>query len=156
MSPWWRKPMSIDAVYSKYAIKRNPLPSEADVGALERKLEIKFPSDYRNFLLNHNGGHFSDPRFTTKGRPRMKDGLTFLNGIRASHPSEELASDGDLALFDNNDPIEILPIGYTFMGNLIFIILHRDDFGVVGLKLANSSQSIFLGSNVKEFLETIT
>lgn len=155
MSPWWRKAMTVDVVYGKYAIKRNPLPSEADVAALERKLATKFPSDYRDFLLTYNGGRFSDPKFTTKGRPRKKDRLTFLNGIRAAHPSEELASDGDLVLFGDNDPIEILPIGYTIMGNLIFIVLHPDDFGMIGLKLASSSQSIYLGSTVQEFLGTI-
>lgn len=155
MTFWRRKALSIDDVYSKYATRRNPLPSEADVAALEGKLATKFPHDYRDFLLKYNGGRFSDPKFKTTGRPRTEDRLTFLNGIRATHPSEELASAGDLALFDDNDPTEILPIGYTIMGNLIFIILHPEDFGAIGLKPASKTQSIFLGHSVQEFLQTI-
>lgn len=34
----------------------NPPITDADIQALEQQLNIKFPDDYRRFLLAHNGG----------------------------------------------------------------------------------------------------
>jgi len=147
--------MDIDAVYSKYARHRNPLPSEAEVDALERRLNTRFPEDHRRFLLSYNGGHFEDAPFATQRHPQFRDRLTFLNGIRAAHPSEEVGSEGDITLFEENDPLEILPIGYTIMGNLLFIVLHPEDFGNIGLKLCDSEDSLYLGDSVQEFLQAI-
>jgi hypothetical protein len=36
----------------------NPLPSLRDVELLEARLGIQFPEDFRDYLLNYNGGYF--------------------------------------------------------------------------------------------------
>jgi hypothetical protein len=76
---------------------------------------------------------------------------SFMNGIGATHPTAELASEEDLAMFDDNEPPQILPIGYTFMGNLIFLVTHPEDRGWIGLTRAFSDQSFFLAEGIEEF-----
>jgi hypothetical protein len=66
-----------------------------------------------------------------------------------------LASRDDLALFNENDPPQILPIGYTLMGNLIFLITHPEDQGVIGLKKASSDQSYFLAAGIEAFFDLL-
>jgi ankyrin repeat protein len=42
--------------------------SEADIAAVEQQLRIKFPDEYREFLLRHNGGVPSPARFSLSER----------------------------------------------------------------------------------------
>src|SRR3954468_6307138 len=98
--PGVRRDMSIrEAAYRKFCKERFPLPTEEQVAALEGRIGISFPEHYRQFVLNYNGGWFTEPQIVppTKGCP--VDRLTVLDGIGASHPSAELASQKRLTLF---------------------------------------------------------
>jgi hypothetical protein len=56
-------------------------------------------------------------------------------GIGASHPEAELARPIDLTLFDDNDPLKIIPIGRTGMGGLIILdVAPGDGNGAIFLK----------------------
>jgi len=79
------------------------------------------------------------------------DRLAFMSGIGATHSVAELASEADLALFDDNDPPQILPIGYTLMGNLIFLVTHPEDRGCIALKKAFSDEVYPLAEGIEEF-----
>jgi hypothetical protein len=81
--------------------------------------------------------------------------LTSMNGIGATHPSAELASPADLALFSDNDPLQVLPIGYTIMGNLIFLLTQLDDRGCIGLKKAGSEKSYYLAEGIEGFFNLL-
>lgn len=72
---------SIESAYQQFSRKRFPLPTEAEVAALESKVKIRFPDDFRRFLLEYNGGYFNDPVITptTEGCP--EDALIFISGL---------------------------------------------------------------------------
>ena len=50
-----------------------------------------------------------------------QDTLTYLSGIGATHEYAELGEPSTLVMFEDNDPLKILPIGYTAMGGLIIL-----------------------------------
>ncbi len=142
---------TIEGVYREFCEKRFPLPREWQVAELERRIGVPLPADYRRFLLEFNGGFFREPQIVPPEDGCPLDRLTFMNGIGATHPVAELGSKDDLALFDDNDPPQILPIGYTIMGNLLFLITCSEDNGQIGLKKAFSDQSFFLADGIEEF-----
>lgn len=52
---------AIATAYQRFGRGRFPLPSEQQVAELEQRIGITFPEDYRQFLLQHNGGYFTEP-----------------------------------------------------------------------------------------------
>jgi len=110
---------AIELAYRRYSRKRFPLPTEAEVRALEQRIHGKFPPDYRRFLLEYNGGYFTEPEIKTDVEGCPEDLLTYMHGLHASHEEAELGDGVDL--FDDNDPLLIIPIGSTPMGHLIIL-----------------------------------
>lgn len=118
---------------------------------VEARIGIDLPADYREFLLRYNGGYFTEPKINAPAEGCPRDRLCSMRGIGAPRKFSEFASPGDLALFDDNDPPQILPIGYTLMGNLIFIVTHPEDNGCIGLKKASSQDCFFLARGIEGF-----
>ena len=145
---------AIEAAYQKFCRDRFPLPTEEQVAALERHIGITFPEHYREFVLNFNGGWFTEPQIVPPSKACPVDRLTVLDGIGADHPSAELASEAHLALFDDNDPPHVVPIGYTIMGNLLILLTHPepDDRGVIMLKRAYHEEYHRLAGTMEEFV----
>jgi hypothetical protein len=112
---------TIKNVYERFSVKRFPLPSEAQLAQLETRIGVRFPEDYRRFVLEFNGGYFNEPEITPVGEGCPLDTLEILCGIGASHSEAELATPSDLVLFDDNDPPKIIPIGRTGMAGLIIL-----------------------------------
>lgn len=112
---------TIENAYDRFSIERFPLPSEAQLAELESRIRVRFPSDYRQFVLEFNGGYFKCPEITPVGEGCPHATLEILFGIGASHPTAELGRLNSIALFDDNDPPKILPIGSTGMGGLIIL-----------------------------------
>ena len=142
---------TIETAYVAFCKTRFPLPSEKQVAQVEQRLGIKLPPDYRQYLLEYNGGFFREPDIVPPTPDCPLDCLTSMDGIAATHPSAELASEASLALFEDNMPAQILPIGYTLMGNLLFLITHSENRGEIGLKKAFSDQSFYLAAGIEEF-----
>lgn len=142
---------AIESAYVRFSATRFPLPSKQQIAALEKRIGGPLPPDYRRFILNYNGGYFTEPDIVPPAEQCPVDGLTVLYGIGATHHSAELARPASLALFEDNDPVEILPIGYTLMGNLLYLITHSEDAGFIGLKRASSDQCFFLAAEIEEF-----
>jgi len=142
---------AIELAYRKFCEERFPLPNEAQVSDLEKRIGVRLPPDYRRFILEYNGGYFREAEITPAIEGCPVNGLDFMGGIGASHRSAELASQRSLALFDDNDPPQILPIGYTLMGNLIFLVTHPEDNGTIGLKIAFTDQSFHLAKSIEAF-----
>src|SRR4051812_17999788 len=124
---------AIEAAYQKYCRKRFPLPTEKQVTELEKRIGITFPDDFRQFILNYNGGLVYNPSIEPTKKKCPPHALDVVYGIGASHPSAELASPAHLVRFDDNDPPLVVPIGYTVMGNLLIVLTHPEpeDRGVV-------------------------
>jgi len=141
---------TIAKAYSRFATRRFPLPSEAQLDALERRIGVTFPEDFRHFILAFNGGYFKEPDITpvTEGCPL--DGLTFLSGIGASHEESELGRPFYLSLFDDNDPPKIVPIGRTALGGLIILVTESEGRGSIVLKQAFGG-FFYLASGINEF-----
>lgn len=146
---------TIELAYREYCEERFPLPFEVELIDLERRIGVTLPVDYRQFLLEYNGGFFREPDIIPPVDGCPLDSLTFLSGIGATHPSAELASAQGLALLDDNNPPEVLPIGYTLMGNLILLITHPEDNGYIVLKKAFSAETFLLAEGIEEFFSLL-
>lgn len=125
---------TIEFAYRQFSRKRFPLPSEKQVESLERRMNLTLPDDYRRFILEFNGGVFTEPVFEFEGG--FRDRLTAMYGIGASYEAGELENLSNLSLFDDNDPPEILPIGDTMMGGLIILHVHPEVSGAIFYKQA--------------------
>lgn len=112
---------TIQSAYDRFAVERFPLPSESELAELESQIGVRFPEDYRQFLLEFNGGYFNEPDITPVGDGCPQDSLEILFGVGASHWEAELARPEEINLFDDNDPPKIIPIGCTSMGGLIIL-----------------------------------
>jgi hypothetical protein len=55
---------AIDLAYAKFCKKRFPLPTERQVSDLENRIGIRLPADFRQFILDYNGGYFTEPDIT--------------------------------------------------------------------------------------------
>lgn len=111
---------TIEYAYNRFSTKRFPLPSESQLDLLEQRMGVTFPEDYRRFVLEFNGGYFSEPEITPVSDGCPQDGLTCMLGIGASHREAELGRPATLAIFDDNDSPKIVPIGSTGMGGFHF------------------------------------
>jgi hypothetical protein len=142
---------SIEQAYRRFARERFPLPSEEQIAALERRLGVKLPADYREFILNYNGGYFTDPEVIPRDPSCATVCLAGMRGIGATVPAGELAHPSDLVVFDDNDPPQVLPIGSTPMGDLILLVTRMDETrGNILLKLAYGD-FYFLADGIEEF-----
>lgn len=115
---------SIEEVYDKCLETRNSLPSSEQVAMLESTLGVALPPEYRQFLLERNGGTFNRGKFRRliiTFEDNKGDCLDKLYGIGA--PSNTC---GDLCkeaiLFDDYRPCRLVPIGYTALGVLLLIV----------------------------------
>lgn len=144
----------IEIVFDKFASERFPLPTEQQLNALETRIGVTFPDDYREFLLNFNGAYFSDPQIIPPDAACPSDGLESMFGIGATHPTVELGRVSDLVLFQDNDPPQIVPIGETCCGHLIILITHPEERGSILLKQA-SGDFFYLADGIEEFFSLL-
>ena len=143
---------TIDYAYARFARERFPLPTEAQLVALERRIGVTLPEDYRRFILAFNGGYFDEPDIEAASEGCPEDALTFLSGIGASHPEAELGNDADLAVFDDNDPPKVVVVGATIMGGLIVLeTVAGEDRGSIYLKQAYGDFH-YLADGIEDFL----
>jgi hypothetical protein len=147
---------SIGHAYSKWCKQRFPLPTEQDVFDLEHKLSARFPDQYRRYLLEWNGGMFSRPRIIGGDDDSSVGHLLAMSGIHAAIDFAELANPADLALFEDNSPPIILPIGTTTANNLIMISMAvgEVDDGTVFLRTM-SDENIYLSKTIEAFFNLL-
>jgi hypothetical protein len=107
-------------------------------------------------LLSFNGGVFNEPSIISPTNEFPEAALWFMYGLKAAHPSTELARPSDLAIFDDNSPLQVLPIGCTPMNHLILLITHPDptEYGAIVLKLA-FGRSYFLAHGIEDFFSLL-
>ena len=146
--------MTIEYAYSRFCTKRFPLPTEMQVSALEQRIKIDFPDDYRQFLLEFNGGYFNEPEIEPGSDGCPQATLEMLFGMGAPHRVAELGRLSHLSLFDDNDPPIILPIGSTGMGGLIILITEPENCGNVFLK-QEFGDFYYLADGIEEFCELL-
>jgi SMI1-KNR4 cell-wall len=143
---------NIERVYASFDVERFPLPAEAQLAALENRLKTRLPDDYREFVLRYNGGVFRDPYpfISPRHGDCPVDCLTDLWGLGATYRHAELGR--DVTNFDDNDPPIVFPIGYTEMGNLLYLVNEEsEDRGSICLKLKFVWTVFVLASNMEDF-----
>ena len=105
--------------------------SEAQVVNLERAIGWKLPTDYRAFLLLHNGGRpqYRDAFSVRNWRGVDSDsGLQCLFGIDRPIESENL--EWGISVYRGRVPASMLPIGCSGFGDLILLGLKGEYSGV--------------------------
>jgi hypothetical protein len=145
---------SIEYAYARWATERLALPTEQQVAELESRLRVELPEDYRQYLLEFNGGVFDDPEILSPENSFPQRGLEVMYGVATHSPSLELGQPADIALFDNNDPLIALPIGGTSLGDLVVLDLESDDWGAVYFKQA-SADWFRLADGIEEFFANL-
>lgn len=141
--------------HSKVLKTRFPPARASAVDERLLELSVEIPRDFRCFLLKLNGGVFNGPRLNISGDSSPVDSLDYLAGISTGSEYHEIGRGAlNPYLLDENDPIQLLPIGYTVMGNMIFMVVEPggDDFGAIGLKVMFSNRSFFIASGIVEFV----
>lgn len=152
---------SIKTAYDNYCELRFPATTENAISELESRLEISFPPHYRDYLLEWNGGYFENTSIVPPCTDDEDEEAYFpsatvegMFGIGASKAAEdtayaELGRDHHIHLWDDNDPIVLLPIGDTSVGAFITLWLGEDGFGEVALKTFDEYFPI--GETMEEF-----
>jgi cell wall assembly regulator SMI1 len=98
-----------------------PKLSAEDIETVERRLNLVFPTDYKEFLLAHNGGRPKPNRFPIRGNRSDTQGiLSWLYGI---HDDGTYNLIDQAAMFQDRVPPELLPIGEDPGGNLICLTI---------------------------------
>ncbi|MCG8614415.1 MAG: SMI1/KNR4 family protein [Pseudomonadales bacterium] len=104
-----------------------PSISDDDILALEQDLDIKLPTEYKEFLKCHNGGSPSLQDYKLDGE--LFDDIGWFFGIR-DYPS-------GLDIKTENEEVEdrllkhYLAIGGSYGGNLICISSKKSDYGSI-------------------------
>lgn len=142
---------TIDFAYRQFCRERFPLPTDSQLRAVEMRIGVELPADYRQFILEFNGGYFSDPTIKPATDDCPEGCLAFLCGLNPLHEEAELGRASDLTLFDDNVPPKILPIGATPMGNLIILdTAPGDGNGAIYFKQAFGN-FYYLADGIEEF-----
>jgi SMI1 / KNR4 family (SUKH-1) len=143
---------TIQLAYDRFCRKRFPVPGEGQLFLLQRQIGVTLPPDYGRFILEFNGGYFDDPIITPVRPGCPTECLDSLYGIGALHPSSELGKSAHIALFDDNSPPKIAPIGRTAVGGLILLDTAPGyENGTICLKQAWGT-SYFLAESTEGFL----
>jgi hypothetical protein len=144
----------ITYAYNRFCTERFPLPSESQVSDLERRIKVDFPDDYRQYVLEFNGGYFDDPIIKPVVEGCPLETLTYMCGIHAKHSGAELGRQDSIALFDGNDPPKIVPIGYTGLGAFIILNLDEQECGTIYFKEARGG-FYYLADNIEGFFDLL-
>lgn len=149
--------MSIQYAYNRFCTRQFPLPSIAQVEEFEEAIGVVLPDDYRQYLLDFNGGFFSEPLIMCDEPGYPQDRLTLICGLGLAEDQSAFDLFTYIDLFDDNFPAQIVSIGDTLMGSLLFIVTDRDgeDYGNIGLKLAGKDDSFFLSSGIEDFFSSL-
>ena len=155
---------TIAEVYEHRCETRFPLPTESEIRLLEWRLKMRFPSHYRDYLLSYNGGFFSNAAivFPEPITVTWRDGevtrteniMDQMWGPHSTHPCAELGKRSDITLFDDNDPIQLLPIGYTNTGNLLLLDMLSGHEGEILIKFCDEG-AYPIADNIDEFFDLI-
>jgi hypothetical protein len=137
--------------YKRFATEQFPLPSEKQVVAFERRIKSELPADFRQYILEFNGGVFDDPEIVPDHEDCPPSVLAEMNGIGCPHPILELHQPRRWELFDDNDPPEFLPIGETPLGDFIILVTELgENPGRILFKQA-FGEFYYLAEGIEEF-----
>lgn len=128
--------------------------SDRDVFSLEEKIKTRLPEDYRNFILDFNGG-FPTPNIFYISPYQQESRLSIFYGITSKKSCDIWAN----ALNSYEDMgRSFLPIGEDPGGNQIYISLHPDTLGRIYFRdheLYASESLTLIANSFSEFLQNL-
>lgn len=95
---------------------------------LERNWEFTLPKEYRNFLLDHNGGEPNLTCFNFRHNKNDGSDVRFFLGIYPDKHNDLLYH---IKVFRKRIPKNLFPIAYDSFGNLICISVMTSDRGKI-------------------------
>jgi cell wall assembly regulator SMI1 len=106
-----------------------PVLQDNDIREVETKLGISLPSDYKEFLLAHNGGHPQPNAFTIPGsQPGTWEVLEWFFGVHSGEYNNLLQK---ARVYRSRVPSELLPIATDPGGNLLCLSVSGPHIGKV-------------------------
>lgn len=138
--------------YELYCEERYKLPTPADVDQLEETLEAALPDDFREYLLEFNGGRFARPAVICEEYDDLPNGgIDFMYGIGAPLDFADIASDFNINFFEDNVPRRIALIGETEGNFLILLVVdeQRDEYGSILFRTFD--QEFLVADGIDEF-----
>ena len=129
-----------------------PATSAEAIQALEHRLRLSLPHEFREFLLELNGGTFNRTHIDANGCSEILSKI-----FSVAEPGTRHALGYDIDHFDMNAKTrQILPFGYGFGGTLFAVVVQPGDACGAVLYLSPSQDEFgFLASSFDEFLALI-
>ena len=107
-----------------------PALSDADILAFEERFQAVLPSDYRHFLLTHNGGHpMPDSVKLVLNGQQVNWRLHFFLGLK--DPMEECNLDWAIDITGDTRPDGLIPFATDEGGNFFYIDVRPQHSGAV-------------------------
>lgn len=107
--------------------------SEEKLNAFEQEHQVRFPAEYRAFLLHHNGGTPEPQTFCGKGEKEPSEVCQYFLGIGMKQKTGDLA--WALEIYCDEEerrmPRRMLPIAMDAFGNMICLATAGKDAGKV-------------------------
>ncbi len=138
--------------------------SESDIVRFESHLDITLPEEYRNFLLQHNGGEPEPDEFVVPGWSGESSAISRFFSIV---DNSESGLTHEITTYRNRIPDSIIPIGVDPGDNLICIGVGEQNRGVIffwdhddelddnGTSRMDFSNVYTIAGNLEEFLENL-
>lgn len=133
-----------------------PVISEADIVVLENRLGVRFPSRYRDFLLQHNGGQPTPDIIDIADAPGTPTDVQVFFGIERPVESSDISWNVQL-LLERCPNLRAIPIGCDSGGNLFCLRIEGESAGmIVYCDLDSSDCDIYhVAHDFDEFLSLI-
>lgn len=100
---------------------------EAELMEFENQMQIRLPGEYRQFLLEYNGGRPDPNLFVFQGKNEGSD-CHFILGLNGA-PGSDLRP--FIETHKERLPRGLFPVAYDSLGNLICLSVKKEDFGKV-------------------------
>lgn len=107
--------------------KNKKLATHLEIQQLKDHIGSDMPEDYKQFLLNSNGGHVENNMFYADENNEIV-GVRYFFGINTNNDNDVYKA---LDVYKNRVPSKLLPIGEDGCGNLFCLSLRDKDYNTV-------------------------
>ena len=107
--------------------KNKKLATSLEIQQLEELIGSAIPEDYKQFLLNFNGGYVENNMFHADENNEIV-GVRYFLGINTKNDTDVYKA---LEVYKNRVPLKFLPIGADGSGNLFCLSLRSKDYNTV-------------------------
>lgn len=132
-----------------------PHISSDDIASVEIKYGHKFPDDYRNFLLNYNGGIPSNDEVEIESFPEGSTDIQVFFGLNRYEETENIQ--WGLSLVEEScKGKQLLPIACDSGGGLFCLKWINDSYDIVFLDVSGGRATLYeVASSFSNFLKKI-